>query len=117
MMETPQVGNRAWVLLSFRAFRPCEFSQNIDPDVFLMTFPPPPLTRHPYLMETLKIGRWAWTLLSFRAFLLRMAARIAGRLYLGGAGLALKACKGGDGFVRPPWPPGAMPPVIFGPSP
>eukprot|EP00903_Cladosiphon_okamuranus_P021089 g19372.t1 len=57
--------------------------------------------------------RWAWTFLSFRGFLLRVAAGVAGRLRLGGARLALRACAGGEGFVRPPWPIGAMPPALL----
>ncbi|CAM9230945.1 unnamed protein product, partial [Hapterophycus canaliculatus] len=59
--------------------------------------------------------RWTWAFLSFRGFLLRTAAGIAARLRLGGAGegLALAACAKGEGFVQPPWPPGAMPPVLL----
>ncbi|CAM9609027.1 unnamed protein product [Scytosiphon promiscuus] len=59
--------------------------------------------------------RWMWAFLSFRGFLLRMAAGVAARLRLGGTGarLALAACAKGEGFVRPPWPPGAMPPVLL----
>eukprot|EP00752_Nemacystus_decipiens_P004792 g4360.t1 len=57
--------------------------------------------------------RLLWAFLSFRGFLLRFAAGVAGRLRLGGAGLALAACAGGEGFVRPPWPRGAMPPALL----
>ncbi|CAM9976634.1 unnamed protein product, partial [Ectocarpus fasciculatus] len=57
--------------------------------------------------------RWTWAFLSFRGFLLRLAAGIAGRLRLGGTALVLEACAGGQGLSSPPWPRGAMPPVLL----
>ncbi|CAN0384322.1 unnamed protein product [Pylaiella littoralis] len=65
--------------------------------------------------------RWTWMFLSFRAFLLRTAAGTAGRFRLAGGGrLArrlVEACSaaGEQGFVRHPWPRGAMPPALLPP--
>lgn len=50
--------------------------------------------------------------LSFRALVVRVAAEITGRLGLGDAGTVLRICAGGVDLVRPPWPPGALPPAL-----
>lgn len=74
-----------------------------------LSYQPSTYTIHTVMCD----GRWTWVFLSFRGFLLRIAAGIAGRLHMGGAGLALKMCAGGEAFIRPPWPPGAMHPVLL----
>ncbi|CAM9561658.1 unnamed protein product [Ascophyllum nodosum] len=61
--------------------------------------------------------RWAWAFLSFRGFLLRVAVGIAGRLLQGRlpALTVSRVCGGLDGFMKAPWPRGAMPPALLQP--